>query len=58
MDGNTIDYSKMEVQTGDSPVVPFSFDTDPSTIQKEQYNCWLTYTNEKFDITIVEIYLI
>ncbi|WP_408069740.1 tRNA uridine-5-carboxymethylaminomethyl(34) synthesis enzyme MnmG [Butyrivibrio sp. JL13D10] len=47
MDGNTIDYSKMEIQSGDTPVVPFSFDTDPDTIQKDQYNCWLTYTNEK-----------
>ncbi|WP_026524503.1 tRNA uridine-5-carboxymethylaminomethyl(34) synthesis enzyme MnmG [Butyrivibrio sp. MB2005] len=47
MDGNTIDYSKMEVQTGDTPVIPFSFDTDPDSIQKEQHNCYLTYTNEK-----------
>ncbi len=47
MDGNTIDYSKMEIQTGDTPVIPFSFDTNPDDIQKEQYNCWLTYTNEK-----------
>ena len=47
MDGNSIDYSKMEIQTGDSPVVPFSFDTDPNTIQKEQHYCYLTYTNEK-----------
>ena len=46
MDGNTIDYSKMEIQTGDTPVIPFSFDTNPDDIQKEQYNCWLTYTNE------------
>ncbi len=47
MDGNTIDYSKMEVQTGDTPVIPFSFDTNPDDIQKEQHNCYLTYTNEK-----------
>ena len=47
MDGNSIDYSKMEIQTGDTPVVPFSFDTDPDDIQKEQENCYLTYTNEK-----------
>ncbi|WP_026526250.1 tRNA uridine-5-carboxymethylaminomethyl(34) synthesis enzyme MnmG [Butyrivibrio sp. VCD2006] len=47
MDGNSIDYSKMEVQTGDTPVIPFSFDTNPDDIQKEQYNCYLTYTNEK-----------
>ncbi len=47
MDGNSIDYSKMEIQHGDTPVIPFSFDTDPETVQKEQHNCWLTYTNEK-----------
>ncbi|SDB65600.1 tRNA uridine-5-carboxymethylaminomethyl(34) synthesis enzyme MnmG [Butyrivibrio sp. INlla16] len=47
MDGNTIDYSKMEIQTGDTPVVPFSFDTNPDDIQKGQHYCYLTYTNEK-----------
>ncbi|WP_029323695.1 tRNA uridine-5-carboxymethylaminomethyl(34) synthesis enzyme MnmG [Butyrivibrio sp. AE3004] len=47
MDGNSIDFSKMEIQYGDTPVVPFSFDTNPDDIQKEQFNCWLTYTNEK-----------
>ena len=47
MDGNSIDYSKMEIQAGDTPVIPFSFDTNPDDIQKEQYNCYLTYTNEK-----------
>ncbi|WP_026662446.1 tRNA uridine-5-carboxymethylaminomethyl(34) synthesis enzyme MnmG [Butyrivibrio proteoclasticus] len=47
MDGNTIDYSKMSEQFGDSPVVPFSFDTDPDEVQRPQMSCWLTYTNEK-----------
>lgn len=47
MDGTTIDYSKMEEQFGDERVVPFSFSTDPESIQKEQVSCWLTYTNEK-----------
>ncbi len=47
MDGNTIDYSKMSEQFGDSPVVPFSFDTDPDEVQRPQVSCWLTYTNEK-----------
>ena len=45
--GNTIDYSKMEPQYGDSRVVPFSFSTDPDTLNKPQELCWLTYTNEK-----------
>lgn len=47
MDGRTIDYSKMEEQFGDEKIVPFSFSTDPASIQKEQVSCWLTYTNEK-----------
>lgn len=47
IDGRSIDYSKMEEQFGDERVVPFSFTTDPDTVQKEQVSCWLTYTNEK-----------
>lgn len=47
IDGKTIDYSKMEEQFGDERIVPFSFSTDPESVQKEQVSCWLTYTNEK-----------
>ena len=47
MDKRTIDFSKMEEQFGDERVVPFSFSTDPDSIQKDQVSCWLTYTNEK-----------
>lgn len=47
LDGKTIDYSRMEPQYGDVPVVPFSFTTDPSSVQKEQVKCYLTYTNKK-----------
>ncbi|MBQ6549825.1 MAG: tRNA uridine-5-carboxymethylaminomethyl(34) synthesis enzyme MnmG [Lachnospiraceae bacterium] len=47
MDGSTIDYSKMQEQKGDRRIVPFSFETDPASIQKEQVSCWLTYTNEE-----------
>ena len=46
MDGKTIDYSKMEEQKGDERIVPFSFSTDPETIQKDQVSCWLTHTNK------------
>ena len=42
-----IDFSKMEEQFGDERVVPFSFSTDPESVQKEQVSCWLTYTNEE-----------
>lgn len=45
--GSSIDYSKMEEQKGDEYIVPFSFTTDPKSVQKEQISCWLTYTNEK-----------
>lgn len=37
----------MTEQFGDKRVVPFSFETDPESIQKEQVSCWLTYTNEE-----------
>ncbi len=47
IDRRTIDFSKMEEQFGDERIVPFSFTTDPESIQKEQVSCWLTYTNEK-----------
>lgn len=43
----SIDFSKMEEQKGDARIVPFSFTTDPESIQKEQVSCWLTYTNEE-----------
>lgn len=46
VDKRSIDFSKMEEQFGDERVVPFSFETDPESIQKEQVSCWLTYTNE------------
>ena len=47
IDGRTIDYSKMTIQPGDERVVPFSFSTDPESVQIEQVPCWLTYTNEE-----------
>ena len=47
MDGSTIDYSKMEPQYGDEPIVPFSFENSSEDLEREQVKCWLTYTNEK-----------
>ena len=46
MDKRSLDFSKMEEQLGDERIVPFSFSTDPESVQKEQASCWLTYTNE------------
>ena len=47
IDKRSIDFSKMEEQKGDEKVVPFSFSTDPSSMDKEQISCYLTYTNEE-----------
>ncbi|MFR4438954.1 MAG: tRNA uridine-5-carboxymethylaminomethyl(34) synthesis enzyme MnmG [Hungatella sp.] len=44
VDKRSIDFSKMEEQKGDERIVPFSFSTDPDSIQKEQVSCWLAYT--------------
>ena len=46
IDKRSIDFSKMEEQFGDEKVVPFSFETDRASLNKEQVSCWLTYTNE------------
>ena len=54
VDGRTIDYSKMTEQFGDKRVVPFSFETDPESVQIQQVSCWLTYTNEKTHAIIRE----
>ncbi len=47
IDKRSIDFSKMEEQKGDDKVVPFSFSTDPGSLNKEQISCYLTYTNEE-----------
>lgn len=47
VDKRSIDFTKMEEQFGDKRVVPFSFETDPESVQKEQVSCWLTYTNSE-----------
>ena len=47
VDRRSLDFSQMEVQKGDVPVVPFSFSTDPGSVQIEQDDCFLTYTNEE-----------
>lgn len=47
VDKRSIDFSKMQEQKGDERVVPFSFTTDPESVQKDLVSCWLTYTNEQ-----------
>ena len=41
VDKRSIDFSKMQEQKGDERVVPFSFTTDPESVQKDQVSCWL-----------------
>lgn len=52
IDGNTVDFSKMEIQPGDEKVVPFSFENTSEDIYREQIPCWLAYTNRKTHETI------
>lgn len=47
VDARTINFSKMEPQYGDENIVPFSFDNKEEDIKREQFPCYLTYTNEK-----------
>jgi tRNA uridine 5-carboxymethylaminomethyl modification enzyme len=42
LDGRTIDYSKCEMQPGDTPPVPFSFMNQEITTP--QVPCWITWT--------------
>ena len=45
IDGRSIDFSKCVEQKGDERVIPFSFSTDPESVQIPQRSCFLTYTN-------------
>ena len=44
LDKNTIDFSKLKIQEGDSPPRPFSFSTQGLT--QKQIPCYITYTNK------------
>lgn len=43
---DSIDYSQLEVQAGDEPIIPFSFET-PREGLKNQVVCHIAYTNER-----------
>ena len=45
LDGRTIDWSRFEAQNGDAEPTPFSFLTEK--IQREQIQCYLSYTTEE-----------
>lgn len=46
VDRRSIDFSKLQEQTGDDPIVPFSFESDPVDMQN-QIVCHIAYTNEQ-----------
>ena len=52
LDGRTIDYSKCEVQHGDTDIYPFSFMHDHAPENKMP--CYLTYTNLDTHAVILE----
>lgn len=45
LDGRTIDFSRLEVQHGDDPPIPFSFSTEK--IDRPQLPCHIAYTNQR-----------
>lgn len=45
LDGRTIDFSRLEVQHGDDPPIPFSFSTE--SIDRPQLPCHIAYTNQR-----------
>ena len=47
LDGNSIDFSVMELQGGDENPTPFSFSTDKESFNPTQLPCYITFTNEK-----------
>lgn len=46
IDGRTIDYSKLQIQLGDSPLPNFSF-IPPKNQRPKQVPCYITETNER-----------
>lgn len=47
VDAKSVDISKMKAQPGDEKITPFSFENIGKDISRPQYDCYLTYTNEK-----------
>jgi len=45
VDGRTVDFSKCEIQEGETNIYPFSFLS--SGVPEKQKPCYLTYTNER-----------
>ena len=45
LDGQTIDYSELDLQPGDDPPQPFSFSS--ANVSQRQVACHITYTNKR-----------
>jgi len=45
LDRHSIDFTRFQVEHGDDPAVPFSFETD--AIERPQIDCHLLYTNDR-----------
>ena len=52
LNARTIDFSKTEIQPGDDPPHPFSFESDDFSV--DQIPCWITYTNQQVHDLILE----
>ncbi len=50
---NSVDFSELEEQIGDSEITPFSFSTDENVLENKEV-CHITYTNEKTKQIILE----
>lgn len=47
VDGRSLDYTKMEIQDGDTEITGFSFTDTKKLSPNTQRCCWITYTNQK-----------
>lgn len=50
---DSIDFTNLEVQPGDEPITPFSYSTDPATLQNKAV-CHLSWTTEETKRVILE----
>jgi tRNA uridine 5-carboxymethylaminomethyl modification enzyme len=46
IDGRSLDYTKMEIQDGDTEIAGFSYLDVPKIKPEQQRCCWITYTNQ------------
>ena len=52
INGRTIDFAAMEIQPGDDPPRPFSYEIEQIT--HPQMPCWITYTNPQTHLLVEE----